>query len=29
MVCAGIFLLAVGEKADFLKNIAMSGYMYQ
>ena len=27
VVCAGVFLLAVGEKADLSKNIAMCGNM--
>ena len=29
VVCAGVFLLAVGEKADLSKSIAMSGNMCQ
>ena len=29
VVCAGVFLLAVGEKIDLSKNIAMCGNMCQ
>ena len=29
VVCAGVFLLAVGEKADLSKSIAMCGNMCQ
>ena len=29
VVCAGVFLLAVGEKTDLSKNIAMCGNMCQ